>query len=52
MDLEKQLLVINLNVNKEFLEQEGKVLIEDFVDTDFKLYSDHSVYFNFIKVLI
>lgn len=46
------MLTINLNINKEFLEQEGKVLMEDFVDTDFSLYSDCSVYFSFIKSLI
>ena len=46
------MLVLNLNVNKEFLEQEGKILMEDFVDTDFSLYSDCSVYFTFIKLLI
>ncbi len=46
------MLVLNLNVNKEFLEQEGKILMEDFVDTDFSLYSDCSVYFSFIKLLI
>ena len=51
-DLEQKLLILNLNVNKEFLEQEGKVLMEDFVETDFSLYSDHSVYFSFIKLLI
>lgn len=26
--------------------------MEDFVDVDFSLYSDHSVYFKFIKILI
>jgi hypothetical protein len=26
--------------------------MEDYVDTDFSLYRDHSVYFSFIKILI
>ena len=50
--ISQQIDILRLNINKEFLEQEGKIMMEDFVDVDFSLYSDHSVYFSFIKILL
>lgn len=49
---QKSIEITRLNINKEFLEEEGKSLMEEYLKTDFSLYNDHSIYFNFIKILL